>query len=368
MPSEIRFLDDLRDDLMKAAWNQTLGRRHGRLRGGAPRRPGRLLAIAAAVTAFLTLAGGIGFLAMGGLGDQLGGIGGGGGGAVEEGRARPAEIEGGFEAAPPAPASDETLARLDYDSATVALGAAEQAAPGEGGAGGSGGPRSTGVRPPDDLSKIVRTAELSLVVENGSFKEAFADAVSVAERYGGYVENSNASGRAGSVRLRVPAGRFDAAIRDLRGLAIRVTGEQITGKEVTGQFVDLNARLDILRARRAVLFELMKDATTIDQTLRMQRELEDVQLSIEQIQGELKVLKNQVSKATIVVSMREQDAPEPVRGEIEKPSLFAAWDRAVAGFLGVLAAVVVGLGYLVPIAVIVAGLWLAYRRLRRPFA
>jgi hypothetical protein len=48
----------------------------------------------------------------------------------------------------------------------------------------------------------------------------------------------------------------------------------------------------------------------------------------------------------------------------ERPSLGEAWARAVNGFLGVIFAVVVGLGYLVPLAALAAVIWLGYRRLR----
>jgi hypothetical protein len=47
-----------------------------------------------------------------------------------------------------------------------------------------------------------------------------------------------------------------------------------------------------------------------------------------------------------------------------KPSLANAWDHAVAGFLGVISLVIVGLGYVVPLAAIGGGVWLGYRKIR----
>jgi hypothetical protein len=43
--------------------------------------------------------------------------------------------------------------------------------------------------------------------------------------------------------------------------------------------------------------------------------------------------------------------PDPQTQEVQNPSVGTAWDRAVAGFFGVIAAVVIGVGYLVPIAI-----------------
>ena len=46
---------------------------------------------------------------------------------------------------------------------------------------------------------------------------------------------------------------------------------------------------------------------------------------------------------------REQNAaPRVESNSVEIPSLGSAWDRAVQGFLNVISAVVIGLGYLIP--------------------
>ena len=55
----------------------------------------------------------------------------------------------------------------------------------------------------------------------------------------------------------------------------------------------------------------------------------------------------------------------PTQGAVEHPGLGSAWAHAIAGFFGVVFAVVVGLGYLVPIAVVLLSGWLVFRRFRR---
>jgi hypothetical protein len=50
---------------------------------------------------------------------------------------------------------------------------------------------------------------------------------------------------------------------------------------------------------------------------------------------------------------------------IHNPSFERGFRHAVAGFLGVLVAIVVGLGYLIPIAVLGLIVWFAIRRIRR---
>jgi hypothetical protein len=111
----------------------------------------------------------------------------------------------------------------------------------------------------------------------------------------------------------------------------------------------------------------MTRATTIGESLTVEKELEDVQLQIDQIQGELRFLNDQVAESTLTVDVREESAPageSQTDGAVHTPSLSRAWDRAIQGFFGIIATIIVGLGYLLPLAVI-AGVILAIVRLVR---
>jgi hypothetical protein len=146
-----------------------------------------------------------------------------------------------------------------------------------------------------------------------------------------------------------------------------VQATSVTGKDVTAEFVDLNARLQNLTLQRTQLRALMTKATTIAETLTVQSHLQDVQLQIEQIQGQLNYLSNQVAESTIRVSLHEKNAPHPVQQTttVRNPSLGTAFDRAVQGFLNIIAAIVVGLGYLIPLAILALVVWLITLAVRR---
>jgi hypothetical protein len=220
---------------------------------------------------------------------------------------------------------------------------------------------------PGDLSRIVKTASLTVIVARGTFAQRFQATMDVAARFGGYVQTSSTFGRrAGSLVMRIPAARFTPALDALRRLGT-VDRQTVTGEDVTSQYIDLQARLRIAEARREVLFGLMAKATTIEQTIRVQNALDDVQLRIEQIEGDLNVLNNQTSKATIRFSMHEEGVGA-ASANVRNPSIPNAWDRAIAGFFGVVAAVVVGLGYVLPIGVLLIVLALVALGVRRRLA
>ena len=215
---------------------------------------------------------------------------------------------------------------------------------------------------------VVKTADITVEVKKEGFAAAFDRASLVAARYGGYVEASSMAGaeaRSGDLVLRVPSERFDDAMRDLRGLGT-VKHEAVSGQVVTEQFVDLEARLRTWEAQEAVLLDLMGRANSIEATLRIQRELQDVQFRIEQIKGQLRVLEDQTTLATIHLSMRESGVPIVIeQAPGTRPSLAEAWEKAVDGVLGVAYVIIVGLGYLVPLTLIGLVAWFAVRRLTR---
>ncbi|MFN2543673.1 MAG: DUF4349 domain-containing protein [Actinomycetota bacterium] len=215
--------------------------------------------------------------------------------------------------------------------------------------------------------RVVKTAQLSLVTKRHDFQNAFDRAAQIADLYHGFVASSSTQGvrsRIGRLTIRVPASSFQSALQDLRSLG-RVEGQAISGQDVTAQYVDLQARLRNWQSQERALLKLMGRATTIGQTLRIQNELSSVQMRIEELKGQLRVLDDQTDLATIEMSMRESGVPAapPVHHE-QSGGLMQALRDARHGFAAVLAAVVVGLGYLVPIALLLALIWLGVRRLR----
>jgi hypothetical protein len=227
--------------------------------------------------------------------------------------------------------------------------------PGDDGGGGAG-------EPAPSLTKIIRTAELTVVIPRNSLDERFAQVVDAAESNGGFVSDSLSRQRTGSVTLRIPARRLAPTLRTVRDLGT-VDVESVRGKDVTADYVDLRARLSIAKARRDVLLGLQAEATTIEQTIRVQNELDETQLDIEAIQGQLLVLDDRTSLATVHVDLREEGA-EP-GDEVETASIPNAFERAVAGFVGVIAAIVIGLGYLIPIGLLALLVWFVATRIRR---
>jgi Domain of unknown function (DUF4349) len=370
MNSDIHYLQELEDDLTDAARLEnarTLARASGNDEPARrlPRRErGRHWGqVAAAVVALLVLAGSIGFLAQGGTSSD-------GGSAARD--SLPQETK--------APVPNEVPGIAPRDGTQKIVGDVRaEAVTGDALAQGSGGTATgSGTAANDtvgqvpgeqqDLSKIIRDGRIDVVVPNGEFDQNVTAVSRIAGNNGGIVlSSSTADGRTGTFTLRIPAKRFDLAMEQLRALGT-VKLDQVTGQDVTAEFIDLQARLKILTERRELLRGLQADATSSTEILRFAGLIDNVQFEIEKIQGNLTFIKDQVAEATVKVGLREQDAPdseETPSSDIDKPSLSQAFDYATQGFLRVLGAVVVGLGYLIPLGFLAMLGWLVFRTLRR---
>ncbi len=207
---------------------------------------------------------------------------------------------------------------------------------------------------------------MSIQVAKDGFSDGFAAATRIAQNNGGFVLSSQTRGqRTGTLTLRIPAKRFDDAMLALRDIGV-VQAQSVTGKDVTAQFIDLRARLRNAIGQRTVLRGLMAQATTIQETITVQNRLSAVELQVEQIQGQLNFIDDQVTEATVRVEIHEKDAaPVQQTSDVENPSLGTAWDRSVQGFLNIVAAVVIGLGYLLPLGVLGLVVWLLTVAVRR---
>lgn len=346
MDATIGYLGQVREDLMDAAFRTE---RAGRRRARPPRRlpSGRVL-VAAGSVVVLVAAGGLGWVVThdnpfqtvpaSGPARATGATSATGGSSWNAAQATPAPAA--FEPF----AGDEAIHRDAADLSGVDL------------------PGSAASISLGDTTRVIRTAQVTLQLPPDSFDERFASAQDVAEQHGGFVQTSTGHERSGSLVMRVPSGEFAAAMRDLRALG-DVEVQTVEGQDVTADYVDFQARLKIAKARREVLLGLMAKAVSIEQTIRVQNALDDTQLRVEELQGSLKLLDDRTSFATIRVALHEEGV-EP-EAEVRNPSVTTAWDRAIAGFFGVISGVIVGLGYLLPILAIGVVVWFVVRFVRR---
>ena len=376
MDTEIGYLNALYEDLRAAGARESLQR--ARHMASAPRRRSTRPASSRRRRIVWRLSAGVAAIAVAGA---IGAVATDGGELAQT---------GGYTAASPAAGAGThsevptSLGRSLNDRSAPSAGVPTKAAPGAGAAASGGSVADSGPAPAPvgsggvgsgslgaqsvgggipEVSKVVKTADLSIVVAPSSFPARFQAATELADELGGFVQSSSEGARSGHLVMRVPARSFNAARRELKALGVSVARETIDGQDVTAQFVDLKARLEILQARKDALLALLHRATTLEAILRLQNVVDDVLTRIEELKGQINLINDQTSNATISVTMREKGVQLTPR--VDKPSLGSALSHGVAGFLSVVYLIVVGLGYLVPLGILALFAWLVVRMSRR---
>jgi flagellar motor protein MotB len=206
--------------------------------------------------------------------------------------------------------------------------------------------------------KVIKVADVDVALPRGGFQDGLQHAVQIAGRYEGYVVSTTVASSGpptGTVVIRVPETRFEAALADLKGLG-EVTRENVSGQDVSQEFVDFRARLRNAKAQEAVLLRLMDRAHSVSATIRVEQQLEGVQLSIERLKGQLRYLGSQTAMSTITVGFSQVGVVAQHDSSIQK-----AWRQAGAAFLSVVSSVIVGAAYILPLGLLALLVTMAVR-------
>lgn len=230
--------------------------------------------------------------------------------------------------------------------------------------------------PPQAIDqKIIRNGSLTITAKDVAGTQ---DAIwNLAGELGGVVITSNTSGTNENIRadisFRVPSERFREATDRVRQYAVKVEKEQSSAQDVTEEYVDLQARQRTLEVTTLQLQTLLGKATTVDDTLKVQAQLNSVQSDLERIKGKVNYYDTRTAFSTVAVSILP--VPPPTKPESITPvakwnfghSVQEAWNRSVNGLQHVtdaLITVIIG-GWWVEVPLIVALSLLARRERQR---
>lgn len=224
--------------------------------------------------------------------------------------------------------------------------------------------RPTTTDPLDRL--ILRTGQASIEVD--SLEAGMARLRQLAQRAGGFVADAAVrSGRdqlrQATLELKVPSARFDELTEGLQPIG-RLEFVNVSAEDVSEEFVDLTARAANGRRLEERLVELLRTRTgKLQDVLTVERELARVREEIERIEGRLRYLKASAQLSTLSVSLHE---PMPIVATQGRGPIAEAFRAAWRNFVGVLAASIASLGYLVPAVVVAWGVVAIGRRWWRP--
>ena len=194
---------------------------------------------------------------------------------------------------------------------------------------------------------------------------------------GGYIQEQNIRNgsaysslryRSARMTVRIPAEQLDSFTTSLTDFS-NVVSSSRSAEDITLSYVDTETRITALETERDRLLALMEQAETMSDLLEIESRLTDVNYELERYGSRLRTMDNQVSYATVYLSIQEVKEYTPVQEQ-------TLWERISSGFLSSLkglgngivnfiAWIIIMLPYLVVFGLIGWGAAALIRRWRR---
>jgi len=227
---------------------------------------------------------------------------------------------------------------------------------------------------------VIKTASLSMVVADPN--DAVQRITALVAGMNGFVVSSNTSEASVDARgnkimqanltVRVPSAQLDAALAQIRAMAVEVKNISVTGQDVTSEYTDLQSRLKNAEAAAAKLQQIMDNANKTEDVLTVFNQLTTIQQEVEQLKGQIKYYDESASMSAISMDLIPDALNRPLEVGGWQPQGVAkdALEALVRAFQGLATGVIwVGL-YILPLALIIglplyAVLRLVARRIRR---
>lgn len=164
---------------------------------------------------------------------------------------------------------------------------------------------ASGFVDPSVERKIIKNANMEMVVKNT--ENTIEEIKTIVKANKGFISNSSVwetgDKKRGNISVRVPEDVFDIVLESIKSLGIKIIREDISTQDVTEQFIDLQAQLKNYKATEAQYLKVLNRAYTVEDILKVRKELDRVRGNIERMQGRINYLSRQIAMSTISVSL-----------------------------------------------------------------
>lgn len=226
-----------------------------------------------------------------------------------------------------------------------------------------------------DNRKIIQNAELNIDVEN--MEKIVKDIERQVAVVGGFLEESN-TGRYNTdstwanMVLRVPSSEFQEFLSFLEEKG-DVKNRRVYMDDVTTHFIDLEARLRVLKAEEESILSILNNASKVEDVLNIRKELRSIRSEIEVLEGELKYLSNMVAFSTIRIHLQQVKVSET---RIDPAGFSGVWQKGLSVFTknvnsmisltGNIVVFIIGsIPFLIPLGIAGFGLWHLKKRKKK---
>lgn len=127
-----------------------------------------------------------------------------------------------------------------------------------------------------------------------------------------------------SITVRVPVSRFQDVMSKVAKVG-DVLHRDVVATDVTEEFADLEVRLKNARAMRERMEQLLAKATTVQDSIAIEKELGRIASEIERMEGRMKFLRDRAAYSTITVRFEARRPDVPSSPASASPKMPFPW-------------------------------------------
>ena len=200
-----------------------------------------------------------------------------------------------------------------------------------------------------------------------SLEEAVLGVQRLVTEYKGWVTQSNleTAGRPyANITLLVPKSSFYELLERIKDIASTVKNENVNSNDVTGEYIDVVAKLDVMKETESRFLSLLSDTDNIEEIIQLEKELMRLRGDIDSLEGRVSYLRKTTDNSFLYLHMIEETS---ITGSKWDPrNSFAGSARNLISFSKHAADFLISLVVFLPaILVLVVVLVLAYRGLKK---
>ncbi len=215
---------------------------------------------------------------------------------------------------------------------------------------------------PDWDKKIIKTADLKLEVRD--FKLYSINVHSLSKHYGAYIASEDQSEsnekKETTISIKVPVEQFEDLLNALPSDSDKIIEKKITSEDVTAEVVDTKSRLQAKEQMRLKYLEFLKQAKNMEDVLKVQGEINNIQEEMESASGRINYLSHQSAYSTINLTFYQ-----PIAGynpPDDSPGFSTRTIMAFKNGFQFIAEIIIGFISIWPLWLLAFVVWIIYKK------
>ena len=115
-----------------------------------------------------------------------------------------------------------------------------------------------------------------------------------------------------NMTLLVPSSKFYSIIAEIKKISVLVSNENIYSNDVTEEYIDTEARLNVMKGTEDRFLVLLQDTRNIDEAIKVEKELMRIRGEIDSLQGRMNYFVKTTANSMLNLRMVES---VPITGD-----------------------------------------------------